>query len=78
MLFAISSIYSKELTDEKFKFDEKKAEKKARETIIEVIVSICQEKGISKEETIDKVMEKCQLNKKTAEKKVDLYWKEIL
>lgn len=54
------------------------AEKKARETIIEVIVSICQEKGISKEETIDKVMEKCQLNKKTAEKKVDLYWKEIL
>ena len=37
---------------------------------------ISQIKG--KEETIDKVMEKCQLNKKTAEKKVDLYWKEIL
>ena len=54
------------------------AEKKARETIIEVIVSICQEKGTSKEEVIDKVMEKCQLNRKTAEKKVDLYWKEIL
>lgn len=57
---------------------EKKAEKKARETIIEVIVSICQEKGTSKEEVIDKVMEKCQLNRKTAEKRVDLYWKEIL
>ena len=67
-----------EQAEKKAEQAEKKAEKKARETIIEVIVSICQEKGISKEETIDKVMEKCQLNKKTAEKKVDLYWKEIL
>ena len=67
-----------ERAEKKAEQAEKKAEKKARETIIEVIVSICQEKGISKEETIDKVMEKCQLNKKTAEKKVDLYWKEIL
>ena len=67
-----------EQAEKKAEQAEKKAEKKARETIIEVIVSICQEKGTSKEEVIDKVMEKCQLNRKTAEKKVDLYWKEIL
>lgn len=48
--------------------------KEARERMIRSIVSICQELEISKKVAAEKVAEKCRLDFKEAEKKVEQYW----
>ena len=59
---------------------EQKAEeaaKKAKEyehITIKSIVSVCRKHGISKEEAISEVMDNCELDKETAEEKVNQQW----
>ena len=59
---------------------EQKAEeaaKKAKESehiTIKSIVSVCRKHGISKEEAISEVMDNCELDKETAEEKVNQQW----
>ena len=50
------------------------AEKKKAEQSIKALVSVCQEFGNSKEATVEKLMEKCELSKEDAEEKVNKYW----
>lgn len=52
----------------------KKDRKEAEERTIRFIVSICQELETSKKFATEKVAEKCHLDFKEAEKKVDQYW----
>ena len=47
----------------------------SQENTIRSIISICQELGTSKEITMEKVQTNCHLDQKTAEEKVNLYWK---
>lgn len=47
------------------------AERREKE---EAIVSMCREFGCTKEEAIEKLMDKCRLNRKDAEDKVNRYW----
>ena len=53
------------------------AAKKAKESehiTIKSIVSVCRKHGISKEEAISEVMDNCELDKETAEEKVNQQW----
>ena len=53
------------------------AEQKAEESehiTIKSIVSVCRKHGISKEEAISEVMDNCELDKETAEEKVNQQW----
>ena len=52
----------------------RKARKEERERMISSIVSICQELETSKKFAAEKVAEKCHLDFKEAEKKVEQYW----
>ena len=47
--------------------------KKAEESI-KALVSVCQEYGSTRETTVEKLMEKCELSKEDAEEKVNKYW----
>ena len=48
--------------------------KQAEENKIKMIVSLCKEYGSTKEETAEKLIEKCNLTKEEAIEKVNLYW----
>lgn len=50
------------------------AEKKAQEAIIKSIVSLCRKFGTSREQAISGVMENCELDRETAEEKVNQQW----
>ena len=47
------------------------AERREKE---EAIVSMCREFGCTKEEAVNRLMDKCRLNRKDAEDKVNRYW----
>ena len=47
--------------------------KKAEESI-KALISVCQEFGSTREATVEKLMEKCELSKEDAEEKVNKYW----
>ena len=51
-------------------------ERKEKENAIKAVVSLCKEFGNTKEQTIDKLMEKCNLSRENAEEKVESYWDE--
>ena len=53
--------------------EKEKALKKAEESI-KALISVCQEFGSTKEATVEKLMEKCELSKEDAEEKVNKYW----
>ena len=55
------------------RLEKEKALKKAEESI-KALVSVCQEFGSTKEATVEKLMEKCELSKEDAEEKVNKYW----
>lgn len=48
--------------------------KNAEEKMIKTVIALCMDYGSTKEETVKKLMEKCELSKETAEEKVELYW----
>ena len=54
--------------------EKEKALKKAEESI-KALVSVCQEFASTKETTVEKLMEKCELSQEEAEEKVEKYWK---
>ena len=45
-----------------------------KENAIKAVISLCKEFGSTKEVTVEKLMEKCELSKETAEEKVNHYW----
>lgn len=51
-------------------------ERKEKENAIKAVVSLCKEFGNTKEQTIDKLMEKCNLSRENAVEKVENYWDE--
>jgi len=53
---------------------ERKKAEAAVENNIKTVTSLCQEFGSTKEQSIEKVMEKCGLEKRLAEEKVNTYW----
>jgi len=48
---------------------------KAEENTIQTLIETCQELGASKEDTLQKIMEKCGLTKTQSIEKIALYWK---
>ena len=45
------------------------------EESIKAVISLCQEFGSTKEVTIEKLLEKCELSREMAEEKINRYWK---
>ncbi len=54
--------------------EERKNTEAVRVREIENVISLCREFGSTKDETVTKLIEKCKLDKKTAEEKVMQYW----
>lgn len=48
----------------------------AQKESVRTIISLCMEFGRTKEETVQKLMEKASLNKEQAETAIKRYWKE--
>ena len=61
----------------KAKADADKIRADALEKNIQSIISVCKKHGIPKEQAVTDMMENCQLDQKTAEAKVEQYWKVI-
>lgn len=57
---------------------EKIGRQEEREKTVQAIIAVCQELGGSREETMEKLMEKCNLTKMQAQKKIEQYWKKNL
>ena len=52
------------------------AQKATKEATIQSTIEICQELGVTKEITLNKVIEKCKLSSAEAEEKMEKYWKQ--
>ena len=57
------------------KEEERENTEKERENAIKAVISLCQEFGSTKEVTIEKLLEKCELSREMAEEKINRYWK---
>lgn len=70
---ALEKAEEERINTEKERLEKEQALKKAEENI-KGMVLLCREVGKTREETIEKLIEKCKLDKKTAAEKVKIYW----